>query len=82
VIGRASLFDKDTRGQVSVRCSMKFCRLDGSGTEVPPIAVMAGVVADANRMHLTKDAWSELLGQQAPLMNSLPALQTRRKVRR
>jgi hypothetical protein len=61
---------------------MKFCYLDESGTGGQHIAVMAGVVADAHRVHSTKDAWSGLLGQQAPLMNSLPALQTRRKVRR
>lgn len=40
---------------------MKFCYFDESGTGGHPVAVMAGVIADANRMHLTKHAWSELL---------------------
>lgn len=47
---------------------MKFCYLDESGTGGQPIAVMAGIVADANRMHLTKDAWSELLGQLSEIV--------------
>jgi hypothetical protein len=40
---------------------MKFCYCDESGTGTEPIAVMVGVVVDANRMHLTKDNWSNLL---------------------
>ena len=40
---------------------MKFCYLDESGTGSEPYAVMAGVVVDASRMHLTKNDWAELL---------------------
>lgn len=40
---------------------MKFCYLDESGTGSEPYAVMAGVVVDARRMHLTKRGWAELL---------------------
>ena len=40
---------------------MKFCYLDESGTGEEPIAVMAGVIADATRMHVTKTHWSSLL---------------------
>lgn len=49
---------------------MKFCYLDESGTGGQPIAVMAGVIADANRMHLTKDAWSGLLDQLSEIVGS------------
>lgn len=42
---------------------MKFCYFDESGTGGHPVAVMAGVIADASRMHLTKEAWSDLLGE-------------------
>jgi len=41
---------------------MKFCYLDESGTGSEPYAVMAGVIVDANRMHLTKKHWAGLLG--------------------
>jgi hypothetical protein len=40
---------------------MKFCYLDESGTGEEPIAVMAGVVTDAVRMHVTKSHWADLL---------------------
>ncbi|NIU83530.1 MAG: DUF3800 domain-containing protein, partial [Candidatus Thorarchaeota archaeon] len=40
---------------------MKFCYLDESGTGKEPYAVMAGVIADAGRMHVTKKEWSEAL---------------------
>lgn len=40
---------------------MKFCYFDESGTGSEPIAVMTGVVADAQRMHLTKVDWASLL---------------------
>lgn len=49
---------------------MKFCYFDESGTGGHPVAVMAGVVADANRMHLTKAAWSELLGHLSGIVGS------------
>ena len=40
---------------------MKFCYLDESGTGDEPFAVMVGVIVDAQRMHLTKNHWQELL---------------------
>lgn len=42
---------------------MKFCYLDESGTGEEPIAVMAGIIVDVKRMHVTKRQWSELLAQ-------------------
>lgn len=40
---------------------MKFCYLDESGIGNEPIAVMAGVVTDASRMHISKQHWNKLL---------------------
>lgn len=40
---------------------MKFCYVDESGTGDEPYAVMAGIVVDAQRMHVTKQEWNELL---------------------
>lgn len=40
---------------------MKFCYLDESGTGDEPYAVMVGVIADAQRMHITKEEWAKLL---------------------
>lgn len=40
---------------------MKFCYLDESGTGNEPYAVMAGVIVDAQRMHVTKKEWAGLL---------------------
>lgn len=40
---------------------MKFCYCDESGTGDEPIAVMVGVVVDAQRMHCTKEDWRALL---------------------
>lgn len=40
---------------------MKFCYVDESGTGSEPFAVMVGIIADAQRMHVTKDDWSQLL---------------------
>lgn len=40
---------------------MKFCYLDESGTGNEPIAVMAGIIADASRMHIAKQQWNHLL---------------------
>ncbi len=40
---------------------MKLCYCDESGTGDEPIAVMVGVVVDAQRMHVTKEHWSSLL---------------------
>jgi hypothetical protein len=40
---------------------MKLCYFDESGTGEEPVAVVTGVVVDAQRMHVTKDHWQELL---------------------
>lgn len=40
---------------------MKFCYVDESGTGSEPFLVMTGVVVDAQRMHVTKDDWGEVL---------------------
>jgi len=40
---------------------MKFCYLDESGIGKEPYSVMAGVIVDAQRMHITKKHWTELL---------------------
>jgi hypothetical protein len=40
---------------------MKFCYVDESGTGNEPIAVMVGIVVDAQRMRITKDHWQEFL---------------------
>ena len=40
---------------------MKFCYFDESGTGDERIAVVAGVVVDAHRMHVTKEGWASLL---------------------
>jgi len=40
---------------------MKVCYFDESGTGEEPVAVVTGVVVDAQRMHATKEHWSELL---------------------
>lgn len=40
---------------------MKLCYCDESGTGDEPIAVMVGLIADAQRMHVTKGNWQELL---------------------
>lgn len=40
---------------------MKFCYLDESGTGDEPFAVLAGIIVDAKRMHITKAEWDDLL---------------------
>lgn len=40
---------------------MKLCYCDESGTGDESIAVMAGIVVDSQRMHITKQDWRELL---------------------
>jgi hypothetical protein len=40
---------------------VNLCYCDESGIGEEPIAVMAGIVVDASRMHLTKGHWQELL---------------------
>lgn len=40
---------------------MKFCYFDESGMGGEPYLVVAGIIVDAARMHVTKDAWAEFL---------------------
>lgn len=40
---------------------MKFCYVDESGTGDEPFGVMAGIIVDAQRMHITKADWEALL---------------------
>jgi hypothetical protein len=40
---------------------MKFCYLDESGMGEEPFLVMAGIIVDAQRMHLSKDVWIDFL---------------------
>ena len=40
---------------------MKFCYIDESGLGNEPYAVMAGIITDAYRMHVTKSDWDGLL---------------------
>lgn len=40
---------------------MKFCYIDESGVGDEPFAAMVGIIVDAQRMHLTKQHWNELL---------------------
>lgn len=40
---------------------MKFCYTDESGMGTEPFLVRAGIIVDAQRMHVTKDDWTDLL---------------------
>jgi len=40
---------------------MKFCYFDESGMGEEPYLVVAGIIVDAQRMHVTKDAWADFL---------------------
>lgn len=40
---------------------MKFCYVDESGTHSDPYLVMAGIIVDASRMHVTKGIWFDFL---------------------
>lgn len=46
---------------------MKICYFDESGTGEEPVAVVTGVVVDAQRMHVTKQHWQELLERLSDL---------------
>lgn len=48
---------------------MKFCYIDESGAGSEPILVMAGVIVDATRMHITKADFSSFLEQLNKLCN-------------
>ena len=41
--------------------TVKLCYVDESGMGEEPIATMVGIVVDAQRMHLTKGHWQDLL---------------------
>jgi hypothetical protein len=41
--------------------AMKFCYFDESGMGSEPYLVVAGIIVDASRMHVTKDAWSDFI---------------------
>lgn len=47
---------------------MKICYLDESGTGDEPIAVVAGIVVDTQRMHVTKEDWAGLLAHLSDLV--------------
>ena len=40
---------------------MKFCYVDESGKGSEPVLVLAGIIADAHRMHVTKSDWLGIL---------------------
>lgn len=57
---------------------MKLCYCDESGTGDEPIAVMAGVLVDCHRMHITKAEWDGLLGTLSRLAKrAVPEFHTR-----
>jgi len=47
---------------------VKFCYVDESGTGSEPFAVMSGVILDAQRMHITKYDWQDLLEQLSEVL--------------
>jgi hypothetical protein len=47
---------------------MKFCYCDETGVGDEPIAVMAGIIVDSSRMHLTKVEWQVLLDQLSEIV--------------
>lgn len=47
---------------------MKFCYFDESGTGNEPVAVVAGIVVDSQRMHVTKENWGSLLANLSQLV--------------
>jgi hypothetical protein len=48
---------------------VKFCYVDESGTGSEPFAVMVGVIVDAQRMHITKYDWQDLLRQMSEVLD-------------
>jgi hypothetical protein len=47
---------------------VKFCYVDESGTGSEPFAIMSGIIVDAQRMHITKYDWQDLLGQLSEVL--------------
>lgn len=57
---------------------MKFCYIDESGTGNEPFGVMAGIIVDAKRMHITKAEWQELLDTLSGILgNEILEIHTR-----
>ncbi len=48
---------------------MKFCYLDESGTGSEPYSIMAGIIVDSQRMHITKNDWKNLLSYLSQIIN-------------
>ena len=42
---------------------MKFCYFDESGMGEEAYLVIAGIIVDSSRMHVTKDDWTDFLAQ-------------------
>lgn len=47
---------------------MKICYFDESGTGQEPVAVVVGIVVDAQRMHVTKEHWATLLSNLSEIV--------------
>ena len=57
---------------------MKVCYCDESGTGDEPISTMVGIVVDSQRMHVTKENWSDLLSNLSRIIKRpLKELHTR-----
>lgn len=48
---------------------MKFCYVDESGHGDEPILVIASIVTDAVRMHITKEHWAVILNELSNILN-------------
>lgn len=57
-----------SREQAIGRDNVRFCYCDESGTGEEPIATMVGIVADSQRMHVTKEHWADLLGDLSKMV--------------
>jgi hypothetical protein len=57
---------------------VKLCYCDETGTGDEPVAVMAGIIVDSHRMHVTKLHWAELLEELSDLTDhAISELHTR-----
>jgi hypothetical protein len=57
---------------------MKICYFDESGTGEEPVVVVTAVIVDTQRMHVTKEHWSDLLDTFSDVCGrKLQELQTR-----
>lgn len=48
---------------------MKFCYVDESGKGNEPVLVVAGIVTDSHRMHVTKKDWLEIISILSGILN-------------